>query len=122
VITVMQTRFRAIITLDEPSVRDVPASRPSRPPEHEYFNHTHRLVVRAPGIQDPAFIRYFPAEICWDDEAPLHPGDHAKVTITLTDDEVLEFLGPGQHIDLWFGSNVGHGTISRRVYSENTPS
>ena len=117
-----QTRFRAIITLDQLGMQDVPTTRPFRPPEGEYINHTHHLVVRAPQLRDPALVRYFTAEISWDEEQPLHPGDHAKVTITLTDDEALEFLGPGQHIDLWSGACVGHGTISRRVFSEHVPS
>ena len=119
---VRQTRFRALITLDQPGMQEVPTTRPFRPPAREYENYTHSLVIRCPGLQDPASIRYFSAEICWDDEQPLHPGDHAKVTITLTDDEALEFLGPGQHIDLWCGGSVGHGTISRRVYTEHGPS
>jgi hypothetical protein len=32
-----------------------------------------------------------------------------------------EFLDGGQRITLWVGGNVGHGTITRRVFTEYGP-
>lgn len=87
----------------------------------EYLNHTHALMVRAECLHRPGYCRCFTAELCWDDEAPLHPGDRHEVTITLTDDEAPEFFGAGQHFTLWSGADVGHGTISRRVFTEYGP-
>ena len=49
------------------------------------------------------------------------PGDRAEVTITMIDDEVAEFFGAGQRFSLWNGTDVGHGTISRRVFNEYGP-
>jgi hypothetical protein len=36
-------------------------------------------------------------------------------------DEATEFFGAGQRFSLWNGADIGHGTISRRVYSEYGP-
>jgi len=38
-------------------------------------------------------VWHFPAEICWDGERSLHPGDRAIVTIMVTDDEASDDLG-----------------------------
>lgn len=39
----------------------------------------------------------------------------------MTGDEVDEFFGAGQRFSLWNGADIGHGTISRRVYSQYGP-
>jgi hypothetical protein len=114
-------RFRALIALDPAGTRSALPSRPSRPPAQRYLNHTHALMVQAPRLRSPGGTRIFPAEICWDDEEPLYPGDHAEVTITVIDDEAPEFLDGGQRITLWAGGHVGHGTITRRVFTEYGP-
>ncbi len=44
------------------------------------------------------------------------------VTVTVTDDEAGEFFEAGQRFTLWSGGDVGHGTISRRVFTEYGPS
>jgi hypothetical protein len=107
-----QVRYRALIALD-------PARMKSK--AQEYLNHTHCLMIHAPSLSQPGYSRYFPAEICWDDERALHPGDHAEVTITLTDDEAAAFLAAGQRFSLWDGMDVGHGTVSRQVHTEYGP-
>ena len=107
-----QVRYRALIALD---------AVPLRPGGGEYHNHTHRLMVHAHGVSEPDHIRYFPAELSWDDERILHPGDRAEVTITMTDDEADAFFGAGQRFSLWSGRDVGHGMISRRVFNEYGP-
>ena len=119
-----QVRYRALIALDsvpaEPdalSMPDTPRMRKRR----QYLNHTHALMVRAQCLSKPGYARCFPAELSWEDERPLHPGDRAEVTITITDDEVAEFFGAGQRFSLWNGTDIGHGTISRRVFTEYGP-
>ncbi len=114
-----QVRYRALIALD--SVPAEPDTMHVLPVPRQYVNHTHALMVRASCLTKPDYARCFPAELCWDDEEPLHPGDRAEVTITMTDDEVTEFFGCGQRFSLWNGADVGHGTISRKVYSEYGP-
>jgi hypothetical protein len=114
-----QVRYRALIALD--SVPAEPDTLDVLPVPRQYHNHTHALMIRARCLAKPDYARCFPAELCWDDEQPLHPGDRAEVTITMTDDEVTEFSGCGQRFSLWNGADIGHGTISRRVYSEYGP-
>jgi hypothetical protein len=79
-------------------------------------------MVRVRCLGLPGRTRYFPAEICRDDELPLQPGDHAVVTITVTDDEAAAYFGVGQRFTLWNGEDVGHGVISRKVYTASSPS
>jgi hypothetical protein len=114
-----QVRYRALIALDSEPAK--PDTRHVLPVPRQYVNHTHALMIRACCLTRPGYTRCFPAELCWDDEQPLHPGDHAEVTITMTDDEAPEFFGSGQRFTLWNGADIGHGTISRRVYSEYGP-
>jgi len=116
--TVRPARFRAVITLD-------PAEPPRptvHPHPHEYQNPTRALVIRARPLRNFGSIRYFPVEICWDSEQPLHPGDRASVTITVTDDAASAYFDAGQRFDLWSGGDVGHGIIARRVYTRYSPS
>jgi hypothetical protein len=121
VMDLRQMRFRALIALDPAGTKSALTSRPSRPSAQRYLNHTHALMVQASRLCSPGGTRIFPAEICWDDEEPLHPGDRAEVTITVTDDEAPEFLDGGQRFTLWSGDDVGHGTITRRVFTEYGP-
>jgi hypothetical protein len=71
---------------------------------------------------DVGGCRYFETEICWDGEAPLLPGDQAVVTLTVTDGDAAAFLATGPPFTLWSGGDVGHGTITRRVFTEHGPS
>lgn len=141
-----QVRYRAVITLDPaqsapvlprhrhrhhgpppvphprstsqtgPGALSTPAALAAEP-ETEYLNHTHELMICAESREKPGRYRSFPAELCWDDEAPLHPGDRHVVTVTVTDDEAAEFFAPGRRFTLWNGAEVGHGTFSRQMFS-----
>lgn len=122
-----QVRYRAVIALDP--APPVPASTWHSARSHgqarhrhhsedgEYPNHTRELMLRTESPEHPGRYRSFATELCWDDDAPLHPGDRHVVTLTVTDDEAPASLGPGQHFTLWNGAEVGHGTISRQMYS-----
>jgi hypothetical protein len=121
-----QVKYLALIALDpvpaRPDALAMPKRAKTRVPR-QYANHTHALMVRAQSLASPGYTRCFPAELSWDDEGPLHPGDRAEVTITMTDDEVPAFFGAGQRFSLWDGSDIGHGTISRRLafFTEGGP-
>ena len=143
-----QVRYRALIRLDPeeapPDAASVPQARtapddaqprslpaaqhPARRDQgrvsipRQYSNHTHALMVRAHHLTKPSYERCFPAELSWDDDEPLHPGDRAEVTITMIDDEAVAFFRAGQRFSLWNGNDVGHGTISRQVHTEYGPS
>jgi hypothetical protein len=125
-----QVRYRALIALDsvpaEPDALVMPRrSRVARGPlgrvPRQYPNHTHALMVRACCLAKPDYARCFSAELSWDDEQPLHPGDRAEVTITMIDDEAPAFFGAGQRFSLWDGADIGHGTVSRQVFTEYGP-
>ncbi|HEX6449551.1 MAG TPA: hypothetical protein VF060_08820 [Trebonia sp.] len=88
----------------------------------QYLNRTHELMLRAESREKPGFYRSFSAELAWDDDVPLHPGERHVITVTLTDDDAPVFFWAGQRFTLWSGGEVGHGTISRRVFSEHGPS
>jgi hypothetical protein len=134
-----QVRYRAVIALDPAlpgTPRHIPVTRHPFPvipypnsrvpepalPEGVYLSHTHELMLRSESRLKPGAYRTFSAELCWDDEEnPLHPGDRHVVTVTLTDDDAPGYFGAGQPFTLWSGRDVGHGTISRRVFSEHGP-
>lgn len=109
-----RSRFRAIITMD-------PAEG-SRTAQRQYENHTRALMVDSYWPGPAGSVRYFPAEIWWDDERPLRAGDHMVVTIAMTDDDADTFFASGHQFMLWSGGIVGHGTISRKVFSDYAPS
>jgi hypothetical protein len=116
---VRQFRFRALITLDPAD------SRPGalHPRARQYSCHTRALMILAEPLRagvGPA--RCLPAELWWDSEQPLHPGDHALVTARVSDDNADAFLEAGQRFALWSGGPVGHGTVCRRVFTDHGPS
>jgi hypothetical protein len=43
------------------------------------------------------------------------------VTITVRDDEADAFFDAGLRFALWSGSDVGHGIVSRRVFTDYAP-
>jgi hypothetical protein len=101
-------KFRALITLDSAGT-----DRGAR----QYPSGTHSVMVRCGRRDEPAIQKIFPAAIYRADGEPLAPGDSGVVvTIEIADDEACAFLGPGQHVTLWNGSDIGHGVITRRVF------
>jgi len=87
-----------------------------------YPSGTPTLIVRSARLGQPAVQRYFPAAIYRADDRPLNPGDKGvMVTIEIPDDEAYDFMGAGQPITLWHGSDIGHGVISRRMFFTSMP-
>src|SRR5262249_2170812 len=124
VVSMRQVRYRALIALDPVPAEPDALSMPNTPimrKRRQYPNHTHALMVRAQCLSKPGYDRGFPAELSWEDERPLHPGDHAEGTITMTDDEGSEFCAAGQLSSPCNGTDIGHGPISGRVFTEYGP-
>jgi len=113
-----QFRFRAVITLDPQQ----PRPGALHPLAQQYQNHTHALMIMAGPLRYAGSDRCFPAETCWDSAGPLRQGDRAWVTVTITDDDASAYFDAGQRFTLWSGGEVGHGTVARRVFTENSPS
>lgn len=105
-------RFRALVDIDAED-----GSIPAR----AYHSGTRALTVHASRIGEPSRDKYIQAMLTWDDPRDLVAGDHALVTITVTDEEALEYLDSGQPFTLW-GGGSGHGIISRRVFTDGMPS
>jgi hypothetical protein len=116
---VAHIRFRALIILDP--ARAHPGT-PLHPATDVYANHTHTLMVRARCMRPPGEVRVFPAELHWDDDKPLHPGERAMVTITVEAENADGFFNAGHRFTLWSGDDVGRGVVSRRVIFEYAPS
>jgi hypothetical protein len=86
------SRTRALVELDR-SMRAGPG--------RVYPSGTRALMVHARSISQPSGHKYFPATITQDDQQPLQPGEHAVVTITVTDDDAPSYLAPGQTFTIW---------------------
>ena len=100
-----QFRFRALVTFDAVA-RGCPA--------RQYSSGTRALMVHT--------VRTGNRVITRDDEKPLQPGTHTVVTITLTSDGAEAPLQAGQHFAVWNGDDMGHGIISRQVFTAFGPS
>lgn len=106
-----QFRFRALVTFDA-----VTGGGPAR----QYPSGTHALMVHTRPDRAGGDM-FFPATITQDDDKPLRPGMHTVVTITLTSDGTAAPLDAGQHFALWGGGDIGHGIISRQVFTAFGP-
>jgi hypothetical protein len=78
-------------------------------------------MIHTSGSGQPSCSKYFPATITRDDGQPLKPGERQVVTITVTDDEAGLFLAPGTPFTIW-GGGYGRGIVSRRVFTNSSPS
>jgi hypothetical protein len=52
--------------------------------------------------------------------APRRSEPRYEVTMTVTGDEASAYLGAGLLFTLWPGGEVGHGTMTRRVFTRGT--
>jgi hypothetical protein len=108
-----QYMFRALVTLDA-AAREVPAGG--------YPSGTHHVMVHARRPGRPGGERYFEAVITRDDGQPLRRGEEAVATIAVPDEDAEAFLAEGERFTLWHGSDIGHGVVSRRVFTPGSPS
>jgi hypothetical protein len=114
-----QIRFRALISLDRSQEHPSTLLHASA---EAYPSHTRALMVRARSPREPSTTSIFASEICWDDDQPMHPGDSRVATVTVTGQDAPAFFEAGCRFTLWSGSDVGHGIVSRRVYTQYGPS
>jgi hypothetical protein len=100
-------KFAAVVTLDA-----------ARRPGGQYLSGVPGLIVHAPSCQSPARHQYFPVVVYTADDRPLRPGDRGvSVVMSVPDDDAGGFFQSGQHFSLWDGADIGHGTVSQRVFS-----
>ena len=74
-----------------------------------------RIVVR--GQDEFGRSQMFTALVSCDDEKPFRPGSpRLLATLRLAGDDVTDYLGIGEHFDLWLGTIVGDGVVTRRLF------
>ncbi len=75
-----------------------------------------RMVLRGRN-DDSGRSQIFNALVSCDDDAPFRPDSRTMlVTLRLAGDDVADYFGIGGHFDLWLGSDVGKGVVTRRLY------
>jgi hypothetical protein len=75
-----------------------------------------RIVLRGHNDESNRNQLYTALVSC-DDDGPFQQGKPQQlVTLRLAGDDVPDYLGIGSHFDLWLGSDVGKGVITRRLY------
>ncbi len=107
-----QFKFRALIVLDP---------LPGDDGDRDYESGTRHLMVHAWRLDEPALGKYLPAMILSDGDEPIEPGASRVATLAITDDDALAYLAPGQAFTLW-GRGSGRGIISRRIFTDQSPS
>lgn len=102
-----QYRFQALVTLYGGSDGDPGATLATAP---------RRMVLRGRNTESGRSQMYT-ALISCDDERPFRPGcARFLVTLQLAGDDVTDYLSIGGHFDLWLGSTVGDGIVTRRLF------
>jgi len=75
-----------------------------------------RMVLRGRN-EESGRSQIFTALVSCDDEKPFRPGSPRYLaTLRLAGDDVADYLSIGGHFDLWLGSTVGDGIVTRRLF------
>jgi hypothetical protein len=75
-----------------------------------------RVVVRAPH-HDTHQDKMFGALVDAGQGEPFRPADHSiQLTMTVSGDDVGDYLEPGDTFVLWRGRDIGRGVISRQLF------
>jgi hypothetical protein len=103
---VKRYKCQALVTLYPPEDGGLEAA-PSR--------QMLRLLVRA-HHRDTQCSKFFSTMVTPSDGSPLPGSGHVRVSMLLVGDDAGEYLGPGERFELWRGTDVGHGVVSRRLF------
>ena len=99
-------KYQAVITLYPSQNGGLAASLPAQ---------ARCLVVRAHD-HDAHRSKLFSSVVTADDGRPLQPGDCGRVvTMQVNGDDAQQYVHTGDHFELWFGTDVGYGVVSRRM-------
>jgi hypothetical protein len=76
----------------------------------------HRMVVRGRSAES-GHSQFFNALVSCEDNAPFRPGNpRVLVTLRVVGDDIAQYLGIGEHFNLWLGNDIGEGVITRRLF------
>jgi hypothetical protein len=76
---------------------------------------SHRMVLRARNNETHR-SQVFSALVDGEDEEPFRAGrPQIMVTLRVVGDDVTEYLDVGTHFNLWLGSDIGEGVVTRRL-------
>jgi hypothetical protein len=102
-----QYKFQALVKLN-PGADGNPCEKLGPAPR--------RIVLRGHN-DDSHSNQLYTALVNCDDDGPIKPGSSQQVvTLRLVGDDVPEYLEVGSEFDLWLGSDVGKGIITRRLF------
>lgn len=102
-----QYKFQALVTLYDRSGGDPGAMLGFAP---------RRMVLRGRNTES-GHSQIFTALVSCDDERPFRQGcPRVLATLRLAGDDVTDYLSIGGHFDLWLGSTVGDGIVTRRLF------
>jgi hypothetical protein len=101
-------KYQALVTLHP--VRD-------GTPQIELGTDPRRMVVRALN-EETQRSQVFSALVSSDDDGrPIRRGSHqVVVTLRLAGDDVRDYLDVGGRFELWLGSDIGEGVVTRRLF------
>ena len=69
------------------------------------------------GAKDPGAVRFSLPWSAATTTGRSAPGARSVLaTLRLAGDDVADYLGIGSHFDLWLGSHVGKGVVTRRLF------
>jgi hypothetical protein len=105
---VTRYKYQALVTIFD-SGKDGAAGRLGPAPR--------RMVVRGRN-HDSGDNKVFAALVSSEEEIPSRTGSRRQLaTLRLTGDDVADYIGIGDHFDLWLGSDVGEGVVTRRLFT-----
>ncbi len=59
----------------------------------------------------------YTALVSCDEDKPFRPNSRRVLaTLRLAGDDVADYVGVGEHFDLWLGDNIGEGVITRKLF------
>ena len=76
---------------------------------------SHRMVLRAENSETHR-TQIFSALVDGEDDGPFRAGSpQIMVTLRVIGDDVSDYLAIGSHFNLWSGTDVGRGVVTRRL-------
>jgi hypothetical protein len=77
---------------------------------------SHRMVLRAKN-SETQHNQVFSALVDGEDAVPFgHEKPQIMITMQVVGDDVPDYLDIGSHFNLWLGSDIGEGVVTRRLH------